>query len=122
MHNSMLRSVLESKIRFFDLNPIGRIMNRFSKDVGNIDDVLPMALFDCIQVRSGRINSKLPNTNFLRFQYGMKVLGAIVLAVTVNYVTLIPLVPVVALLVYIRFYYMKSSRETLRIEAICNSI
>jgi ATP-binding cassette subfamily C (CFTR/MRP) protein 4 len=51
MHDKMLNSVLQSKIRFFDLNPIGRIMNRFSKDLGNIDDVLPLALFDCVQVR-----------------------------------------------------------------------
>ena len=51
MHNRMFKSVLESKIRFFDLNSIGRIMNRFSKDISNIDDALPVALFDCMQVR-----------------------------------------------------------------------
>ncbi len=50
LHNRMLQSVLESRMRFFDLNPVGRIMNRFSKDIGNIDDVLPVAVFDCTQV------------------------------------------------------------------------
>ncbi len=49
-HKNMLDSVMLAKIRFFDLNPIGRIMNRFSKDIGNIDEVLPLALFDLIEV------------------------------------------------------------------------
>ncbi len=46
-------------------------------------------------------------------------LGAIALVISVNYVVVVALVPVVALLVFIRSYYMRSSRETLRIEAIC---
>lgn len=32
----------------FDL--LGRILNRFSKDMGAIDEMLPIALMDCIQV------------------------------------------------------------------------
>lgn len=38
--NAMLDSVLHSKIRFFDSTPIGRIMNRFSKDMGTLDGIL----------------------------------------------------------------------------------
>jgi ATP-binding cassette subfamily C (CFTR/MRP) protein 4 len=41
---------MKAKIRFFDLNPIGRIINRFSKDIGSLDDVLPITLFDFLQV------------------------------------------------------------------------
>lgn len=29
---------------------VGRILNRFSKDMGSIDEVLPSALIDCVQV------------------------------------------------------------------------
>jgi ATP-binding cassette subfamily C (CFTR/MRP) protein 4 len=50
LHEKMLSSVMNTKIRFFDLNPIGRIMNRFSKDIGSLDDVLPITLFDFCQV------------------------------------------------------------------------
>ncbi len=50
LHDKMLRGVLESKAHFFDLNQTGRIVNRFLKDTGNIDDVLPLTLFDCMQV------------------------------------------------------------------------
>ena len=49
-HKNMLDSIMKAKIRFFDLNPIGRIMNRFSKDIGNLDDALPVTSFDFLQV------------------------------------------------------------------------
>ncbi len=50
LHQKMFDSVLETTMRFFDLNPIGRIMNRFTKDIGNIDDDLPLQLFSFLQV------------------------------------------------------------------------
>ena len=36
----MVRSLLGAKMSFFDSNPVGRILNRFSKDVGIADVVL----------------------------------------------------------------------------------
>ncbi|KAB7504946.1 Multidrug resistance-associated protein 7 [Armadillidium nasatum] len=41
LHSDLLESILHAKIGFFDLNPIGRILNRFSTDVYTIDDSLP---------------------------------------------------------------------------------
>ena len=40
LHLNMFNSVMSTSVRFFDLNPIGRIMNRFSKDVGQLDGEL----------------------------------------------------------------------------------
>lgn len=37
MHDEMLRSVLRAPIRFFDSTPIGRILQRFSRDVESVD-------------------------------------------------------------------------------------
>lgn len=37
MHDEMLRSVLRSPIRFFDSTPVGRILQRFSRDVESVD-------------------------------------------------------------------------------------
>ena len=41
LHKKMAETVIRSKIIFFDSNPIGRIVTRFSKDVVVIDLILP---------------------------------------------------------------------------------
>lgn len=41
LHNIIVRNLLKAKIVFFDSNPIGRILTRFSKDVTAVDLVLP---------------------------------------------------------------------------------
>ncbi|CAN6663394.1 ATP-dependent bile acid permease [Trichomonascus vanleenenianus] len=44
LFNRLLSSVLGAKTRFFDSTPVGRIMNRFSKDIEGIDqDLSPVA-------------------------------------------------------------------------------
>ncbi len=100
LHNKMLKSVIVAKMRFFDLNPPGRIINRFSKDTANIDDALPVALLDFIQ-------------------YGTKVVGAICFTIYSNYLIILPVIPVAVYIVYMRSYYMRSSREAMRIEGLC---
>lgn len=51
LHNDMFSSITRTTMRFFNTNTSGRILNRFSKDIGNIDDILPATLIDCLQVR-----------------------------------------------------------------------
>ncbi|CAG8562619.1 uncharacterized protein OCT59_007764 [Rhizophagus irregularis] len=46
LHEAILEKVMKAKIRFFDTTPIGRILNRFSKDMEVIDlNLSPMAMF-----------------------------------------------------------------------------
>ncbi|XP_050424570.1 ATP-binding cassette sub-family C member 10 isoform X2 [Adelges cooleyi] len=44
IHDCLLTSTLGAKISFFDINPLGRILNRFSSDTNVIDDGLPFIL------------------------------------------------------------------------------
>jgi len=37
LHDAMLNSVLRAPMVFFHTNPLGRIINRFAKDLGDID-------------------------------------------------------------------------------------
>ena len=46
----MLKHVVLAPISFFNLNPIGRIINRFSKDMANVDDYLVWNLFELFLV------------------------------------------------------------------------
>ena len=37
LHNAMTSAMLRAKVEFFDTNPSGRVLNRFSADVGSND-------------------------------------------------------------------------------------
>ncbi|XP_037964111.2 ATP-binding cassette sub-family C member 4 isoform X2 [Plutella xylostella] len=50
LHNDMFASMLRGVMRFFDTNSSGRILNRFSKDMGALDELLPRFLLECIQI------------------------------------------------------------------------
>lgn len=45
IHNRMLRNIVKAKVAFFDKNPIGRILNRFSSDLGILDKMNSYASF-----------------------------------------------------------------------------
>ena len=44
LHSGILANVMRSAMTFFDVTPLGRILNRFSKDIDTIDVLLPMNL------------------------------------------------------------------------------
>ena len=48
LHHSMLKAVLRAPVLFFDTNPAGRILNRFSRDIGIVDELLPYAFLDAL--------------------------------------------------------------------------
>ncbi|KNC46969.1 ATP-binding cassette [Thecamonas trahens ATCC 50062] len=102
LHSDMLDAVMRSPMAFFDANPVGRILNRFSDDQGAVDSVLPWTLFDFIQV-------SLMSTAVL-----------IITAIVVPWI-LIPLLPLVAYYAYVRSRYVKSSRELKRLDAVSKS-
>jgi len=49
LHDKMVVTVLQAPVLFFDSNPVGRIMNRFPKDIGCLDEVLPKNFLISIQ-------------------------------------------------------------------------
>ncbi|GFS18862.1 multidrug resistance-associated protein 4 [Elysia marginata] len=102
LHNSMFSRVLRANISFFDNNPVGRILNRFSKDVGHMDDLLPVTFFDFVQC-------------------SLLILGIVLVAGVVNPWVFIPTVPLGILFVYVRKYYLETSRSIKRLEGTLRS-
>ncbi|CEF71344.1 ATP-binding cassette sub-family C member 8 [Strongyloides ratti] len=48
LHQSMLSRILRSPMSFFDITPIGRILNRFGKDIEVLDSRLPGSILNFI--------------------------------------------------------------------------
>ncbi|KAK6202984.1 P-loop containing nucleoside triphosphate hydrolase protein [Scheffersomyces amazonensis] len=46
IHDKMATRVLKAPMAFFDRTPVGRIMNRFTTDINQIDDIVPRILQD----------------------------------------------------------------------------
>ena len=46
LHNKIFGRLLRAPVSFFDSNPAGRILNRFTKDLGIIDEMLPYVAYD----------------------------------------------------------------------------
>ncbi|XP_062258726.1 ATP-binding cassette sub-family C member 4-like isoform X1 [Platichthys flesus] len=102
LHNSMFTAILRTPVHFFDINPIGRILNRFSKDIGYLDSLLPWTFVDFIQV-------------FLQ------VIGVIVVAAVVLPWILIPIVPLLTVFLFLRCYFLRTSRDIKRLESTTRS-
>ena len=51
LHDRMTLAILKAPVLFFDTNPVGRILNRFSKDIGSMDEVLPAFFPFCHSAR-----------------------------------------------------------------------
>ena len=45
LHGKMTSAVIKSPVLFFDNTPPGRIYNRFAKDIGTMDELLPQTSF-----------------------------------------------------------------------------
>lgn len=50
LHDIIFRGITRAKMAFFNNNPSGRILNRFAKDISNVDSSLPSIMIDVSDV------------------------------------------------------------------------
>ena len=102
IYDRLFESVRNTSIRFFELNPIGRIINRFSRDTNNMDDLLTSHLYEFGQVL-------------------MIILGALAVPIVVKWQMAFPLVPLLIIFYMIKEYFVPSARELKRLDNIARS-
>ncbi|KAI9315926.1 multi drug resistance-associated protein MRP [Dichotomocladium elegans] len=102
LHSKMLDTVVHSPMSFFDTTPLGRILNRFSKDQHTVDELLPRV-----------------------FQSYFRVLFSVVATICVIAVStpafIILVIPLAFIYIYIQRYYLESSRELKRLDSVGKS-
>merc|ERR1719357_2351681 len=102
LHKKMLTRVMMSPMSFFDTTPLGRIVNRFAKDVDVCDGTLP-----------GNIRSWL--STFATF------LGTIIPIMTVVPLFILVILPIAIIFFFVQKLYVSTSRQLKRLESISRS-
>ncbi|KAI9596789.1 P-loop containing nucleoside triphosphate hydrolase protein [Syncephalis fuscata] len=102
LHDMAIQQVFGSPMSFFDTTPLGRITNRFSKDIDSTDNQLIEAIRMMLSTLAMSIST-------------------FVMICVVFPIFLAPLIPLLALYYYAQLFYRATSRELKRIDSITRS-
>ena len=102
LHDKMLEAVLKVPVLFYDTNPAGRILNRFSKDLDHMDSTLPDTFLEAVQL-------------------ALYCVSVVVLPAVLNPWIILGALPLAIVAVLIGGYYIQSSRELARLVALNKS-
>ncbi|XP_042083121.1 cystic fibrosis transmembrane conductance regulator [Haplochromis burtoni] len=98
LHEQMLSSVLRAPMSVLNTIKTARIVNRFTKDMAIIDDMLPLVLFDLIQV-------------------SLIVAGAIFTVSIIEPYIFIAALPLAFIYVFLRKYFLRTGQQLKVLEA-----
>ncbi|CAK9297871.1 unnamed protein product [Gordionus sp. m RMFG-2023] len=102
LHQKLLRNILHSPMTFFDSTPLGRIVNRFARDMDTLDNGLPSNIRSWI-------------TTFY------SILTTLLVICMSTPMFLIGVVPIAIIYFFILKFYIPTSRQLKRLESISRS-
>ncbi|KAI5634801.1 ABC transporter domain-containing protein [Phthorimaea operculella] len=102
LHNLVFKNLIRSVMRFFDTSSSGRILNRFAKDLGAVDEQLPRAFIEMIQYYFSMISILIVNALALPY-------------------TLIPTAVLMILFYFLVKWYLNAAQSVKRLEGTTKS-
>jgi ABC-type multidrug transport system fused ATPase/permease subunit len=102
LHNGMLEAMLRAPMSFFHSNLIGRIMNHFAKDTGDIDQD--------VAVSAGMVLTSI-----------FQLISTFLLIGFVNTISLWAILPLLVTFYYAYLYFQSTAREVKRLDSITRS-
>ncbi|CAF1544247.1 unnamed protein product [Adineta ricciae] len=102
LHNQMVNSLLYTSMLFFESNPIGRNLNRISKDQQVLDESLPRSLLFGLLTLSTLIGS------------------FIMISITNSYVIVLFFI-LIPIFIYLCYFYWKTNRQLKELESLTRS-
>lgn len=102
MHDNLLNKTMRLPMSFFDTTPLGRVMNRFSKDVDMADNTLPMSI----------------RTFIMMF---FNVISVFIVISTATPIFLAVILPIGLVYYFIQAVFVSTSRQLKRIESVTRS-
>uniref|UniRef100_A0A4X1W3R4 Cystic fibrosis transmembrane conductance regulator n=1 Tax=Sus scrofa TaxID=9823 RepID=A0A4X1W3R4_PIG len=98
LHRKMLHSVLQAPMSTLNTLKAGGILNRFSKDIAVLDDLLPLTIFDFIQLL-------------------LIVIGAVAVVSVLKPYIFLATVPVIVAFILLRAYFLHTSQQLKQLES-----
>uniref|UniRef100_A0A3B3Y9E1 ABC-type glutathione-S-conjugate transporter n=1 Tax=Poecilia mexicana TaxID=48701 RepID=A0A3B3Y9E1_9TELE len=102
LHSRLLNNVLRVPMVFFDTTPLGRILNRFAKDIFTIDEVIPHLFSSWIIHLLG-------------------IVGTIVFLCLSTPLFIIVIIPLAVIYFFVQRFYIPTSRQLRRLESVARS-
>ncbi|XP_076972706.1 cystic fibrosis transmembrane conductance regulator isoform X2 [Tamandua tetradactyla] len=102
LHQKMLHSVLQAPMSTLNTLKAGGILNRFSKDIAILDDLLPLTIFDFIQLL-------------------LIVIGAVAVVSVLRPYIFLATVPVMVAFIMLRAYFLHTSQQLKQLESEARS-
>ncbi|KAI2473995.1 ATP-binding cassette sub-family C member 4 [Diabrotica virgifera virgifera] len=102
LHRKMLKSVINAFMSFFDKHFVGNVVNRFSKDLMTMDEVIPLNTYEI-------------------FRQTLGLLGILYLIISVNKLFIIPSIFLFVKLYFIQKFYLPTGRGIKRLDAATRS-
>uniref|UniRef100_A0A8D3C946 ATP-binding cassette, sub-family C (CFTR/MRP), member 3 n=1 Tax=Scophthalmus maximus TaxID=52904 RepID=A0A8D3C946_SCOMX len=102
LHYNLLSNKLHTPQSFFDTTPIGRIINRFSKDIYVIDEALPATVLMFLSTLFASLSTML-------------------VIVSTTPIFAVVIVPLAVAYVFVQRFYVATSRQLKRLESVSRS-
>ncbi|XP_055852928.1 multidrug resistance-associated protein 1 isoform X4 [Episyrphus balteatus] len=102
LHKILLRRIMRVPTAFFDTNPTGRILARFSKDTESVDTTLPQIISDCLYC-------------------AYEVLATVVVICISTPIFLVAIIPIALIYYFAQRFYVATSRQLMRLESVTRS-
>ncbi|KAG8191790.1 hypothetical protein JTE90_026825 [Oedothorax gibbosus] len=102
LHDGMLQHIMQAPMSFFDTTPLGRILNRFSKDIDTADVTI-------------RFNFRMV------FTQAFRAVGAIIVICLETPLFLVAALPLAILYYFLQKIYIPTSRQLKRLESTTRS-
>uniref|UniRef100_A0A8C3UVV5 ABC-type glutathione-S-conjugate transporter n=1 Tax=Catharus ustulatus TaxID=91951 RepID=A0A8C3UVV5_CATUS len=102
MHQQLLSNILRVPMSFFDTTPIGRIVNRFAKDIFTVDETIPMSFRSWLSCFMGIIST------------------LVVICLATPFFAIV-IVPLGIFYYFVLRFYISTSRQLRRLDSVTRS-
>ena len=102
IHTGLLSGIMRSPMQFFDTNPLGRIINRFSSDIDLMDMMIPFQISDFVWCLT-------------------EVVATLIVISLAVPIFLSAIIPIILIFVVIQQLYIVTSRQLKRLYSVSKS-